>query len=113
MGKARNNYNEKEIPMGEEKLRTVEPDDLFRLKFLQEARLSPDGKVVVYAVSHIEKDKEEAGKDDEKEEVEDNAATSRGCPCWVDRRRADPPACPESGLARLDEQVRAGHQARP
>jgi hypothetical protein len=104
MGKARNNYNEKEIPMGEEKLRTVEPDDLFRLKFLQEARLSPDGKVVVYAVSHIEKDKEE---------VEDNAATSRGCPCWVDRRRADPPACPESGLARLDEQVRAGHQARP
>jgi dipeptidyl aminopeptidase/acylaminoacyl peptidase len=57
--------------MGEEKLRTVELDDLFRLKFLQGAQLSPDGKTVVYAVSHVEKDKEKAGKDDQKEDVED------------------------------------------
>ncbi len=31
------------------------PRDLFRFKFLQDARLSPDGKRVVYAVSHTEK----------------------------------------------------------
>jgi dipeptidyl aminopeptidase/acylaminoacyl peptidase len=42
--------------------RAVELEDLFRLKFLQSAELSPDGKRVVYAVSHISKD-----KDDDKE----------------------------------------------
>ena len=33
--------------------------DLFRLNFLQGAQLSPDGKMIVYAVSHVDPDKEE------------------------------------------------------
>lgn len=40
-------------------LRTVQPADLFRLKFLQGAKLSPDGKTIAYAVSHTDADKEE------------------------------------------------------
>lgn len=44
--------------------RTIQPDDLFRLKFLQGAQLCPDGKTIVYAVSHIESDKVIAGRDD-------------------------------------------------
>ena len=42
-------------------LRTVKPEDLFQLKFLQDAQLSPDGKTIAYAVSHVdaEKKKEE------------------------------------------------------
>ncbi len=40
-------------------LQTIEPDDLFRLKFLQEGKLSPDGKSVAYVVSHVDPDKEE------------------------------------------------------
>jgi len=40
--------------------RTMQPDDLFRLNFLMDARLSPDGKMVAYSVSRTqgEKDKE-------------------------------------------------------
>ena len=38
--------------------RPIEPADLFRLKFIQAAQLSPDGKSVVYAVSHIDPEKE-------------------------------------------------------
>ena len=33
-------------------MRTIEPDDLFRLQFLQDARLSPDGKQIAYSLSH-------------------------------------------------------------
>ena len=39
--------------------RPVEPADLYRLKILQEARLSPDGKTVLYGVSHIDAEKEQ------------------------------------------------------
>ena len=46
--------------------RTIDLDDLFRLKFLQGAQLSPDGKTVAYAVSHVEKDK--ANKEEEEKE---------------------------------------------
>ncbi|MEE9616263.1 MAG: S9 family peptidase [Anaerolineae bacterium] len=40
-------------------LRTVKPEDLFQLKFLQDGQLSPDGKTIAYAVSHIDAEKEE------------------------------------------------------
>lgn len=40
--------------------RTVDPADLFRIKSLLEAKLSPDGKSVVYAVSRVEGDQESA-----------------------------------------------------
>jgi dipeptidyl aminopeptidase/acylaminoacyl peptidase len=43
--------------------RTVEPEDLFQLKFLQDGRLSPDGKTVAYVVSHVEGEKEEEEKE--------------------------------------------------
>jgi dipeptidyl aminopeptidase/acylaminoacyl peptidase len=39
--------------------RTIEADDLFRLKFLQDARLSPDGKHAVYVVSHVDMEQDE------------------------------------------------------
>ena len=34
--------------------RTIDPKDLFQLKFLQDGQLSPDGKTVAYAVSWVE-----------------------------------------------------------
>jgi len=34
--------------------RTFAPEDLFELKFLQNAHFSPDGTQVVYTVSHVE-----------------------------------------------------------
>lgn len=40
-------------------MRPVRPDDLFRLRFIQGAQLSPDGASAVYAVSHIANDGEE------------------------------------------------------
>lgn len=40
-------------------LRAIEPQDLFRLRFLHEARLSTDGETVVYGVSHVDAEKEE------------------------------------------------------
>lgn len=43
--------------------RTVEPADLFRLKFIMSGELSPDGTRVVYAVAHISTDTEDASKD--------------------------------------------------
>ena len=45
--------------------RTVELADLFRFTFLQSAELSPDGAQVVYAVTHVSADKEDATKDKE------------------------------------------------
>lgn len=44
--------------------RPVHIDDLFRLKFVHDARFSPDGSKIVYSVSHIDGD-----KDDEKEHM--------------------------------------------
>jgi dipeptidyl aminopeptidase/acylaminoacyl peptidase len=44
-------------------LRPIEPEDHFRFSFLQDAKLSPDGKSVVYAVSHTVN----VGKEDEKD----------------------------------------------
>jgi len=38
--------------------RTVQPQDLFRLKYLHEAALSPDGRTAVYSVSHVDAEKE-------------------------------------------------------
>jgi Tol biopolymer transport system component len=43
-------------------LRPVRPEDLFRLQFLQGAKLSPNGKTIVYAVSHVESEKATATK---------------------------------------------------
>ena len=40
--------------MTEQQLRTVTPEDLFRLQFLQDARLSPDGKLIAYSLSHVD-----------------------------------------------------------
>jgi len=42
-----------------EDLRPIEPDDLFRLKFLQAACLSPDGKRVAYSVLTTDAEQEE------------------------------------------------------
>lgn len=55
-----------------QELRTVDPEDLFRLRFLQGARLSPDGKAIVYSVSHVAEDqgKPDADDGDEVEEKE-------------------------------------------
>jgi dipeptidyl aminopeptidase/acylaminoacyl peptidase len=39
--------------------RAIEPEDLFRFQFLQEARLSPDGGTAVYVVSQVDKEGEE------------------------------------------------------
>lgn len=38
--------------------RTMQPEDLFRLKFLQGGQLSPDGKQAVYAVAHVDAEQE-------------------------------------------------------
>jgi dipeptidyl aminopeptidase/acylaminoacyl peptidase len=38
--------------------RPVEPVDLFRLEFITAARLSPDGKQVVYSISHVDAEEE-------------------------------------------------------
>ncbi|MBS3933382.1 MAG: S9 family peptidase [Truepera sp.] len=45
--------------MNEREARAVKPADLFRLRFLQDAQLSPDGKTIAYSVSHVDADKEE------------------------------------------------------
>jgi dipeptidyl aminopeptidase/acylaminoacyl peptidase len=37
---------------------TIKPEDLVQLKFLQDGRLSPDGRTVAYTVSHIDAEKE-------------------------------------------------------
>jgi Tol biopolymer transport system component len=37
----------------------VKPEDLFQLKFLWDGQLSPDGKTIAYAVSHVDAGKEE------------------------------------------------------
>ncbi len=42
-----------------EEQRTVEPADLFRLKFISAARLSPDGQRVAYTIQHVDPEKEE------------------------------------------------------
>lgn len=39
--------------------RTIKPDDLFSLKFLRGAKLSPDGKMVVYGIAQTDIEKEE------------------------------------------------------
>ena len=44
-------------PMSEQK-RTLEPADLFRLKFVTGAQLSPDGKQVAYTVTWVDAEKE-------------------------------------------------------
>jgi hypothetical protein len=42
------------------KPQTITEPDLFQLKLLQGVQLSPDGSMVVYAVSHIETDEAKA-----------------------------------------------------
>ena len=54
--------------------RTIDMDDLFWFSFLQGAQLSPDGKTIVYAISHVEKgeaqvDKGDGGEVEEKEYI--------------------------------------------
>ncbi len=43
--------------------RPIEPEDHFRFKYLQDAKLSPDGTTVVYVVSHTE----HVGEEDERD----------------------------------------------
>lgn len=38
--------------------RTLQADDLFALRFLQGGKFSPDGKQVIYSVSHVDTDKD-------------------------------------------------------
>jgi len=46
--------------MEEEKnLCTVKPEDLFKLRFLQDGQLSPDGKTIAYTISNVDAEKEE------------------------------------------------------
>lgn len=40
-------------------LRRVKPSDLFKLRFLLDAQLSPDGETVSFVVSHVDAEKEE------------------------------------------------------
>ncbi len=42
---------------------TIQPEDLFGLKFLQGAQVSPDGRTAVYTVSHVGPDKDAAEDD--------------------------------------------------
>ena len=39
--------------------KTFVKDDLFRFKFLNSGKLSPDGEKVVYGISHVDPEKEE------------------------------------------------------
>ena len=39
--------------------RTVQPEDLFRFQFLQDAKLSPDGRHVAYCVTHVDAESDE------------------------------------------------------
>lgn len=39
-------------------VRPIQPDDMFKLKIIQDARLSPDGAQVAYAVTHTEGEKD-------------------------------------------------------
>ncbi len=39
--------------------RTIQPEDLFRYRFLQDGQLSPDGKTVAYTVLHVDTEKDE------------------------------------------------------
>ena len=40
--------------MSENELRLVEPEDLYRFKFLLNTSLSPDGKIVAYTVTEAD-----------------------------------------------------------
>ena len=44
--------------------RTIQPEDLFRFQFLQDAKLSPDGRHIAFCLSHIDaqRDEECAGR---------------------------------------------------
>ena len=39
--------------------RTIQPEDFYRYKFLQDGQLSPDGKTAAYTVSHVDTEKDE------------------------------------------------------
>ena len=39
--------------------RAIQPEDLFRFQFLQDAKLSPDGRHIAYCVSHIDAARDE------------------------------------------------------
>ena len=45
--------------MSKDKTRTMEPEDIFRLRFLLDAKLSPDGKTVAYSVSRVDPEDKE------------------------------------------------------
>jgi len=44
--------------MTSDRYRTIDPTDLFRLQFLQDARFSPDGNQIAYSVSHVDEAKD-------------------------------------------------------
>ena len=39
--------------------RTIQPEDLFRFQFLQDAKLSPDGRHIAYSVSYVDGERDE------------------------------------------------------
>jgi len=43
---------------GKKTFRTVQPEDLFKLKFIQDGQLSPDGKTVAYTISTVDGESE-------------------------------------------------------
>ena len=47
-------YFKEQNSMTSETQRTVQPEDLFQLQFLQDAKLSPSGKQVAYCISHVD-----------------------------------------------------------
>ena len=79
--------------MSEEKRNFVK-EDLFRLKFIQGAALSPDGKKVVYILNRYKTEKK-----DEKEEIQDQKSL------WL--------ADLESGTERQFTSEKTGGAARP
>ena len=40
-------------------LRTIQPEDLLRYRFLQDGQLSPDGKALAYTASHVDAEADE------------------------------------------------------
>ena len=67
------NYNRntrKDKNMSEkQEARAINIEDLFKLKFLQGGRLSPDGKTIAYAISHVEENKAKVNREEETEYV--------------------------------------------
>ena len=83
--------------MTERQIRTVTPEDLFRLQFLQDARLSPDGTLIAYSLSHV-----------------DASGDGEYCSIWlhVGRNRGSPPTYKRPGCRQQPSLVARRHPDR-